>query len=360
MRVLWFGTYDVTRHPRVQIMIDGFRDNGDTVEECTEPIGFDTDMRVRMLKQPWLLALLAYRVVRSWVRLWRRARSTGPADAVVVGYLGHLDVHLARRLWPKRRIVLDYFVSLSDTAADRAAGGSAVRRLLRVVDRRATRAADVVVLDTDEQRSTVLTPPREGVVAVPIGTPPWWFREPGPLPPEPLRVVFFGLYTPLQGTPVIARAIALLADEPGIAFTMIGGGQDLDEARRLGAPSPHADWRAPADPATLPDIANDHHVCLGIFGTGPKALRVVPNKIYQGAAAGCVLVTSDTKPQRAMLGDTACYAPPGDAGALAEVLRSLARDPERVTALRRAAYDLADSAFRPGQVVAPLREMLLR
>ena len=53
---------------------------------------------------------------------------------------------------------------------------------------------------------------------------------------------------------------------------------------------------------------------------------MVPNKVFQGAAAGCAVVTSDTAPQRRVLGDAAVLVPPGDPAALAEALRSLAAD----------------------------------
>jgi glycosyltransferase involved in cell wall biosynthesis len=360
MRVLFFGTYDTRRHPRVQILMDGLRADGDTVEECNVPVGFDTDARVRMVQRPWLLVAAAYRVVACWVRLARLARRDEAYDAVVVGYLGHLDVHLARRLWPKRRIVLDYFVSLSDTAADRGIGSPPVRRALAFADRAAVRAADVVVVDTDAQRATVLARPRETTVAVPIGAPDWWFVGPSEIPPSPLRVLFFGLYTPLQGAPFIGRAIADLADDPRIVFTMVGGGQDVGIARAAGGISPNVDWRDWVEAAALPAMASEHHVCLGIFGTGPKALRVVPNKIYQGAAAGCALLTSDTAPQREMLGDAAVYVPPGHPLALAAALRALAGDPARVAALRQAAYAMADTRFRAASVVRPLRDVLAR
>ena len=359
MRLLFFGTYDARRHPRVEVLAEGFRAAGDAVEECNVPLGLDTDLRVRMLKQPWLLPLLGARLLWAWLRLAARARRAGACDAVVVGYLGPLDVRLARRLFPRHRIALDQLTTVSDTAADRAVGGVLSRALVRV-DTGAARAADVVVIDTEEQRPTVLAPPRDAVVVVPVGAPSWWFTEPRALPPGPLRVVFFGLYTPLQGTPVIADAIAALAGEAGVTFTMIGRGQDHDTARARAAANPRVDWVDWADPVALADTVAAHHVCLGVFGTGPKALRVVPNKVYQGAAAGCVVVTSDTPPQRAMLGDAALYVPPGDAAALAATLRTLASDPERVAALRDAAYRLADTAFRPEHVVAPLRAQLMR
>jgi glycosyltransferase involved in cell wall biosynthesis len=350
VRWLFFGTYDAARHPRVAVLMAGLRAAGDEVEEVNVPLGFDTATRVEMVRKPWLAVALLARVVRTWATLWRRGRGRR-ADAVVVGYLGHLDVHLARRRFRGTPVVLDYFVSLHDTAADRGIGAAPVRAALRAVDRAACRAAGVVLVDTDEQRATV-PPTRTRVVTVQVGAPDEWFRAPAPLPATPLRVVFFGLYTPLQGAPVIGRAMALLAGEE-VEFTMVGTGQDL-AATRAAAAGARATWRDWVAPAALPGVVAGHHVCLGIFGTGAKALRVVPNKVYQGAAAGCAIVTSDTAPQRAALGDAAVYVPPGDADALAHVLRDLSD----VAGLRNAAYDVAERCFRPVRVVAPLREAL--
>ena len=98
----------------------------------------------------------------------------------------------------------------------------------------------------------------------------------------------------------------------------------------------------------------EHDVCLGIFGTGDKALRVVPNKVYQGAAAGCAVITSDTAPQRRVLGDAAVLVPPGDAGALAAALLRLADDRGALLKLRHAARQLAAERFTPEQIVEPL------
>ena len=80
----------------------------------------------------------------------------------------------------------------------------------------------------------------------------------------------------------------------------------------------------------------------------------MPNKVFQGAAAGCALVTSDTAPQRRALGDAAVLVPPGDEHALAEALRSLVADRARLQALRAAAWTLACEHFLPEAVVQPL------
>jgi glycosyltransferase involved in cell wall biosynthesis len=175
-----------------------------------------------------------------------------------------------------------------------------------------------------------------------------------------VRAVFFGLFTPLQGAPVIGAALAALAgDEHQVEVTMIGAGQDLDETRSLAAGNHRVHWLDWVDAADLPRVVAEHDVCLGIFGTGPKALRVVPNKVFQGAAAGCAVVTSDTAPQRRLLGDAAVLVPPGDPAALAEALRSLAADRSRLAAARAAAAALASSSFTPAAVTAPLHERLL-
>jgi glycosyltransferase involved in cell wall biosynthesis len=172
-------------------------------------------------------------------------------------------------------------------------------------------------------------------------------------------VIFFGLFTPLQGAPVIGAALGELAhgaadDIDDIEVTMVGSGQELAETRRLAAGNDRVTWRdwVPAD--ELPALVADHDVCLGIFGSAAKATRVVPNKVYQGAAAGCALVTSDTAPQRRVLGDAAVLVPPGDSRALAAALRDLAADRDRLAALRAAARALADERFTPDAVVRPL------
>ena len=97
----------------------------------------------------------------------------------------------------------------------------------------------------------------------------------------------------------------------------------------------------------LPDEVASHHVCLGIFGTTAKAQRVVPNKVLQGAAAGCAILTSDTAAQRDALGDGAVYVPAGSPGALAEELAALVTDRQRLDEQRQQARAIAASRLTP-------------
>jgi glycosyltransferase involved in cell wall biosynthesis len=85
---------------------------------------------------------------------------------------------------------------------------------------------------------------------------------------------------------------------------------------------------------------------------------VVPNKVFQGAAAGCAVVTSDTAPQRREFGDAALLVPPGDAEALAEALLLLDQDRTELSRYKDAARRAAQARFSPAQVVRPLIEHL--
>ena len=365
VRVLGFGTYDTATHPRMGILLEGLRAAGDSVLEINEPLGLDTAARVALLRQPWRLPLLAGRLAGRWAALIRRVRrsrrrGTAAPDVVLVGYLGHFDVLLARWLYRRTPIALDHLISAADTARDRGVAGWLTGRLLTWLDGAALATADLVVVDTTEHVGLLPAARRAKAVVVAVGAPSAWSAGPRPAASAaPLRVVFFGLYTPLQGAPVVGAALGLLADCPGVTALMVGGGQDRARAQAAASANPRVLWRDWVPPAELPAIVRGADVCLGIFGTSPKARRVVPNKVFQGAAAGCAIITSDTVPQRRLLGSAAVRIPPGDPVALAAALRGLSADPARLRSLQQAAAALADRAFRPSVVVVPFRQRLI-
>ncbi|MFE7407465.1 glycosyltransferase [Isoptericola sp. NPDC057559] len=376
--IVAFGTYDAARHPRVGVLVAGLRAHGYAVHELDRPLGLSTAQRVRMLRQPWRLPALLVRLLRCWALLVgdvaAHRRAHGRPDAVLVGYLGHFDVVLARLVFGRRTpILLDHLVFAADTATDRGARGARVA-LLRGLDRLAVTRADVVLLDTPEHARMLadVVPSRaaRGLV-VPVGAPQEWFDAApdargsgsgGAHDDRPLRLVFFGLFTPLQGTLVLADALAdalpraAAAGGRALEVTLVGSGQDLPAVRARLAGVPGVTWRDWVEPADLPALVAAHDVCLGIFSATPKGLRVVPNKVFQGLAAGCVVVTSDTGPQRRLLGDHLGLVAPADPAALAERLLAL-RDPGALAAARARAATGRDLA-RPAAVVGPLARLL--
>jgi glycosyltransferase involved in cell wall biosynthesis len=363
MRALLFGTYDTSLHPRIATIAEGLRACGIDVAECNAPLGLDTAARVDMLAHPWRAPALLARLARRWATLARAARRMPAPDIVLVGYLGHFDVHLARLIFRRIPVVLDHLIGASDTARDRRLGGIARQALLGMIDAGALRAADIVVVDTEEHLARLPERHQAQAVVVPVGAPSAWYQAAQPAEREhtgrPLRVVFYGLYTPLQGTPVIGAALGLIAGAP-IEVTMIGGGQDKAATMAAAGSSDAIRWLDWVPAAELPALVAGHDVCLGIFGTGDKALRVVPNKVFQGAAAGCAIVTSDTAPQRRALDGAAILVPPGDPAALAAALLRLSGDRAELSRLRAQARLLAGKRFAPGQVVVPLIECYSR
>ncbi|HEY9475839.1 MAG TPA: glycosyltransferase family 1 protein, partial [Mycobacteriales bacterium] len=57
-------------------------------------------------------------------------------------------------------------------------------------------------------------------------------------------------------------------------------------------------------------------------------------------------------------GTAGYHVPPGDAAALADALRTLASDRQRLTALRKEAHERALAEFSPSVVVRDLRERI--
>lgn len=359
------GTFDTGPHPRARVLIEGLRAHGWDVEEIVEPLRLSTAERVDILRRPALLPRLVAAVLRAWrtlvPRLVRRRRRAPRPAAVLVGHLGHFDAPLVRRLLRPAPVLLDFLVSGAGTAVDRGERGGLKLAALRALDEVALRSADVVLVDTAEHRGLLPARHRDRAVVVPVGADERWFaageaREPRVDEAGRLTVVFFGLFTPLQGTPVIAEALREL--DGLVGATVVGTGQDEAAVDGVLASVPgvtRLPWVAPDE---LPGLVARHDVCLGIFGTADKARRVVPNKVFQGAAAGCAIVTSDTVPQRRALGDAAAYVEPGSATALAAALRGLAADPARLRRLADAASTAGRERFAPAAVVRPLVDVL--
>ncbi len=366
MQIIAFGTYQADSHPRVQVLIEGLRAAGHTVVEVNKPLGLTTADRVAMLSKPWKVPVFGLRLVNLWRELRRMGRAElkrQRPDAVLVGYLGHFDVHLARRVFRRIPIVLDHLIFAGGTALDRGKRKGKLTAVLDQVDLRALRAADVILVDTEEHLARIPAALADRAVVARVGADRSWFdagrsavETPGP--GDKVKVLFYGLFTPLQGAPVIGEALALL---PGLgvgpeqlSVTMIGGGQDLAATQAAAGQGTQIDWISWVEPADLPVIAAAQHVSLGIFGTTPKGAQVVPNKVYQSAAAGCAIITSDTAPQRLVLGGSVDYVPVGDAPALAAAIAQLVGDRAHLARRRRQAVELARSSFTAALVVRPL------
>ena len=362
-RVLAFGTYNVRRHPRVGILIDGLRANGCEVTEINHPLALSTAQRVDILRKPWKLFGFGWDLLRLWHSLRHDARAWirrhGRPDAVLVGYMGHFDVLLAHHLFRGVPIILDHMIFAGDTAKDRGAHGLRVW-LLNRLDRMAIGSATLTLLDTQEHQ--LMCRPSDRTMVIPVGAPTEWYKAGDA---EVTRVasgtakrvndiVFYGLYTPLQGVPVIAKAARELASRGLFPhFTLIGKGQDYAKVRAIVNGLDNVEFREWVEPEDLPALVASHAISLGIFSTTSKGLHVVPNKVYQSMAAGCAVITSDTAPQRRVLKDGVVYVEPGNPTALADAIKTLLRDPQALAHAQTRSRKIA-SQFSGEMITKPL------
>ena len=364
MTACLFGTYD-REHSANRLLRRALADGGFAVEELHEPLWEDTrDKNASYFAGP-SLAGLAGRWLAAGRRLaaaWRRRRGEPPL--VVVGFGGQLDVLLAARICrPRAALVFAPLVSLTETLVeDRGLfPASGVRaRLVGALDRAAFRAADLVLADTEAHAEYLrrLGAPAARVVAWHFGVEAEFLSLPA-REVVPRRVLFYGRYLPLHGIDTILGAAARLGDRADVV--LIGGGPERPRmealAARLGA---RVTWRDEVPLAALPAELAAAAVVLGVFGSGPKAAMVVPNKVYQAAAAGRPLVTRDGAALREVLepGSHCLVCPPGDPDSLAAAVRRLLDDPALGARLGAAARAHVLQRFGAAEVAARLAGVL--
>jgi glycosyltransferase involved in cell wall biosynthesis len=300
----------------------------------------------------------ALRLAAAEARLFTR-RADG--DALVVGYPGHFDLPAARRAAQGRPVVFNPLVSLADTLVGdrgRFRAGSLAARALERIDRHAFRSPDLVVADTEAHaRFLEQLTGRDDVAVCLVGAEDRLFR-PEWAPQAPFTALFVGKLIPLQGVETI---LAAARAAPDIPFRIVGSGQLERLLEGRPANVEHVPW---IEYERLPDAIRAAGCALGIFGTTPKAQRVIPNKAFQALACGTPLITADTPAARELLvdGESALLVPPGDAPALAAAVSRLAADQElarQIAAGGRAAYERAASEAVLGRRWRSLVEALL-
>jgi len=378
------------------VLAEGLRQHGFSVVQCVEPAWGSTEDRVAAARGGIANPGLAARLLRSYARLVQRLSALQPPpDVLIAGYPGQLDALLLRSMRPRIPIILDAFIALDETLADRGIGGarSRVRLVAGTIDRLAFRRADRVIVDTAVHARRFASEyglSMDKVVLAPVGA-----FDPGlehvssdgsAMPcsgeapagvdsstvktSEPLRVLYFGGFIPLHGVPVILDAARHLGPAAGIHFELVGDGQDAESVgRRVAAEGlDHVSVRRAWMPESelIAQYVASADVCLGIFANRPKTLDVVPAKLYLALACARPVVTGDTPAVREELlaGAPADEPPvlvcaPGDGRALAEALIHLRDDAALRSGLARRGRRAYEQHFAPAQVVAALARTIL-
>ena len=335
MRVLYFGTYD-RAYPRNAQVISALRAAGVEVVEQHRPVW--------ERRHNWKVGLRQMLRVAEAERSLRHTGNQGrDADALIVGYPGHFDLPAAKRVARGRPVIFNPLVSLHDTVVSdrgRFRQGSTAAGIVHLVDRRAFRRADVVVADTEAHAAFFCEEfglSEDRVEVCFVGAEDRLFH-PGWQPERPFHALFVGKLIPLHGLETILAAAELA---PEVPFRVVGSGQ-LESLLTTRPSNVH--WVPWVEYDELPGEIQAAGCALGIFGSGDKAARVIPNKAFQALACGTPLITADTPAARELLADgrDALLVPPGDPAALAHAIRLLAGDRDaraRIGAAGRRTYE---------------------
>lgn len=338
---------------------------------------FDPDYsRNRVVRQ--LLAELGWRIVDfqphfsclgDWEASFRRLRK--PA-LVWVPCFRQRDFAAASR-WARRQgvpVLFDPLISAYDKQVDeraKLAPDSARARRLLTWERSLFQRADRVLADTPAHAryfADVLGVTGKNLSVVYVGAEAALFRV-APLrcksENEPLEVLFYGSFIPLQGPEVVVEA-ARLYQGPPVRWTLLGDGplREACEGRAGGLENvAFENWLPYRE---LPARIAQADILLGIFGTTQKAGRVIPNKVYQALACGRAVVTrsSDAYPEPLQVADDAglVWTPAGDPRALADRIAGLAADRSWLPRLGEAAAATSARYFSVDAIRAQLSEAL--
>lgn len=371
MKVCYFGTYDAD-YVRNRVLTEGLRANGVQVAECHSRLWFGTPDKVREVERGILNPRLWLRFLKAYLRLLRNYLKVGRYDVMVVGYAGHIDVFLARILasLARKPLVFDAFLSLHDTIVeDRglAGAGSMIGSLAFWLEKLGCLLSDVVLLDTEahiHHFSTKYTIPKRKFRRVWVGADEKvYYPLKIPRKDQQFTVIYFGKFIPLHGVEHVVRAAKGLEAYPDIRFEFIGRGQTYHQVRclaeelQVGNIIWGPEW---LEPPELRQRIAQADVCLGIFGTSPKAEYVIPAKAYIALAMRKPLITRDSPAVREIFisGENALLCPAGDGLALANSVLTLRRNPDLRKEIAHKGFRLFQEAFSSQAVGLKVKEML--
>ena len=343
MRICYFGTYEKDC-PRNRIVIKGLRKQGIEVIECHYPLWERHTDKTGDYLSSFSLLKITLRLIWGYLFLTAGFARLGNFDYLMVGYIGQADVFLARLLllFKKRPLIFNPMISIYDTLVlDRKIfrKGTMSSGILFHIDKWSFQHSDIIVLDTIEHInyiSELFSIDKKKFVRTFIGADEDLFyprhkdKNTGPL----FHVLFYGKFIPLHGLHHVLYAAKELEGDPEILFKIIGKGQLSEEihqlAKRLDLKNVEfTDW---VTYEKLPDHIAGADVCLGIFGDSGKAIRVIPNKVFQALACGKEVISSDTPAIRELGRVSGLHlCRPGDAGDLSALISRMKNNRDKKT-----------------------------
>ncbi len=205
------------------------------------------------------------------------------------------------RLFTKTKIIYDAFISFYDTfVSDRKKFGkfSPQASIIYLIDLFVCWSAHILIFDTEEHkqyfRKFFGISKKKKQLIWPVALDLEIIDNPRTIFKEGIfNIFFYGTYIPLQGIEYIVEAAKELKEVKDIQFILLGDGQErknielLVKEYRL----KNIKFLEKVNYAQLMQYIKKADVCLGIFGTGEKAKRVIPNKVLECIANEKIVIT---------------------------------------------------------------------
>lgn len=300
MKVYYFGTFEKD-YSRNVIFIESMKSVGIDVrvinEEVKEKDALKYGNFVNIVK-------LIFKFIKAYIYLLVKLLKIRDSKLLFIGYPSHLDViffYLPAKI-KGMKIFFNPLVSLYDTFIfDRKIfrENSPIAKILYAIDKLAFSLSDVIFIDTkthQEFLAMFFKVKDDKFKVVPVGAMKEFFNNGiGVKKRKDFTVLYVGKYIPLHGVDVIVKSAKILEGK-NIRFIFVGKGQLYGYIRKMVDENSiknieFIDWM---DRKKLKELINSCHIVLGVFkGTG-KAIRVIPNKVYDALASGAIVITANT------------------------------------------------------------------
>ena len=224
-------------------------------------------------------------------------------DVYFVSYMGYFLV-IFLRIFTKKPIVFDYYVSLHDMMVkDRKVFrvDSFLGKITFWLDKRSLELADYVIVDTTQLINTAVENygiDRNKFTRLPLAVnEEQIFKKEVARHKDMFTMVYMGSYIPFHGVDIVMKAAKILEDKgEEVYFLMLGKGQKYEESTALAKELniQNIEFIDFVTMEELNDYYNASDVTLGAYGAGERAKVFITNKAYESFAVGKPHVTLET------------------------------------------------------------------
>jgi len=345
MKFCYFGTYN-PEWGRSRIYIKGLRALGYEIIEC-QSVAFGFTKYKKLFLQHW--------------------KTRKSYDYLIVGYPGHAVVWFARLLSGKP-VIFDALCTLHEgVVLSRGQRGFLGLKsiYIRIVDWLAVKCADVVLVESWEQRKyfenkfgqsdkykVLYTGADEQV----------FYKDKSVQKRTKFTVVFRGKFLPEAGVDTIIESAKIL-EEQEVDFLIIGNGWQEKFVKAQVKSYKLKNLEIITKNLSYEDLRkklSECHISLGQFGNHERLKRTIPHKCFESLAMSLPYVTARTEPVGEILkdGESVIFVNPASPQDLAEKILMLKNNPDLAKKIGENGYKTYLEKFTPKILAQNILEII--